>query len=131
MSNKKPIVTMSDQKKEDKEMSWGERCSYKLDMVLSRLDRIVSMLFHTKAVLTTEEAAMYLGITTGHLYRMVRKFNIPHTRPTNGKIYFSKEELDRWIASRTEVSETLETADIGAADDNKDAEAPMTDMYIN
>lgn len=122
---------MSDQKKEDKEMSWGERCSYKLDMVLSRLDRIVSMLFHTKAGLTTEEAAMYLGITTGHLYRMVRKFNIPHTRPTNGKIYFSKEELDRWIASRTEVSETLETADTGAADDNKDAEAPMTDMYIN
>lgn len=122
---------MSDQKQEDKEMSWGERCSYKLDMVLSRLDRIVSMLFHTKAVLTTEEAAMYLGITTGHLYRMVRKFNIPHTRPTNGKIYFRKEELDRWIASRTEVSETFETEDPMAADDNKDDGQPMTDMYIN
>lgn len=122
---------MSDQKQEDKEMSWGERCSYKLDMVLSRLDRIVSMLFHTKAVLTTEEAAMYLGITTGHLYRMVRKFNIPHTRPTNGKIYFRKEELDRWIASRAEASETSETAETGVADDDKDAEAPMTDMYIN
>lgn len=122
---------MSDHKQEDKEKSWGERCSYKLDMVLSRLDGIVSMLFHTKAVLTTEEAAMYLGITTGHLYRVVRKFNIPHTRPTNGKIYFRKEELDRWIASRTEVSEALETADTGVADDNKDAEAPMTDIYIN
>lgn len=122
---------MSDHKQEEKEKSWGERCSYKLDMVLSRLDRIVSMLFHTKAVLTTEEAAMYLGITTGHLYRMVRKFNIPHTRPTNGKIYFRKEELDRWIASRTEVSETLETSDTVSAGDEKDAEAPMTDMYIN
>ena len=115
---------MSDQKQEDKEMSWGERCSYKLD-------RIVSMLFHTKAVLTTEEAAMYLGITTGHLYRMVRKFNIPHTRPTNGKMYFRKEELDRWIASRAETSETSETAETGVAYDDKDAEAPMTDMYIN
>lgn len=122
---------MSDQKQEANEMSWGERCSYKLDMVLSRLDRIVSMLFHTKAILTTEEAAMYLGITTGHLYRMVRKFNIPHTRPTNGKIYFRKEELDRWIASRTEVSETFETEDPMAADDNKDDGQPMTDMYIN
>ncbi len=122
---------MSDHKQEEKEKSWGERCSYKLDMVLSRLDRIVSMLFHTKTVLTTEEAAMYLGITTGHLYRMVRKFNIPHTRPNNGKIYFKKEELDLWIASRTEVSETLETADTGNGDNNKDAEAPMTDMYIN
>lgn len=122
---------MSERKQEYKEKSWGERCSYKLDMALSRLDRIVSMLFHTKAVLTTEEAAMYLGITTGHLYRMVRKFNIPHTRPTNGKIYFRKEELDRWIASRTEVSETSEMADFETADDGNDAEAPMTDMYIN
>lgn len=122
---------MSDHKQEDKEKSWGERCSYKLDMVLSRLDGIVSMLFHTKAVLTTEEAAMYLGITTGHLYRVVRKFNIPHTRPTNGKIYFRKEELDRWIASRTEVSETLETADVETVDDRNNAEAPMTDIYIN
>lgn len=122
---------MSDQKQEDKEKSWGERCSYKLDMVLSRLDRIVSMLFHTKSVLTTEEAAMYLGITTGHLYRVVRKFNIPHTRPTNGKIYFRKEELDRWIESRIEVSEISEAADTETADDRNNAEAPMTDMYIN
>lgn len=122
---------MSDHKQENKEMDWGERCSYKLDMVLSRLDRIVSMLFHTKAVLTTEEAAMYLGITTGHLYRMVRKFNIPHSRPTNGKIYFSKKELDQWIAARKEVSETFETADIETTDDNTDTEQPMTDMYIN
>lgn len=122
---------MSDHKQEDKEKSWGERCSYKLDMVLSRLDRIVSMLFHTKSVLTTEEAAMYLGITTGHLYRVVRKFNIPHTRPTNGKIYFRKEELDRWIESRIEVSEISEAADTETADDRNNAEAPMTDMYIN
>lgn len=122
---------MSDHKQKDKEKSWGERCSYKLDMVLSRLDRIVSMLFHTKSVLTTEEAAMYLGITTGHLYRVVRKFNIPHTRPTNGKIYFRKEELDRWIESRIEVSEISEAADTETADDRNNAEAPMTDMYIN
>lgn len=122
---------MSDHKQEDKEKSWGERCSYKLDMVLSRLDRIVSMLFHTKSVLTTEEAAMYLGITTGHLYRVVRKFNIPHTRPTNGKIYFRKDELDRWIESRIEVSEISEAADTETADDRNNAEAPMTDMYIN
>lgn len=122
---------MSDQKQEDKEISWGERCSYKLDMVLSRLDRIVSMLFHTKAVLTTEEASLYLGITTGHLYRMVRKFNIPHTRPTNGKIYFRKEELDGWIASRTEAAEGFDPSEPGCADNNNDTEPPMTDMYIN
>lgn len=122
---------MIEQKQKDKEKNWGERCSHKLDMVLSRLDRIVSMLFHTKAVLTTEEASMYLGITTGHLYRMVRKFNIPHTRPTNGKIYFRKEELDGWIASRTEAAEGFDSSEPGSADDKNDTEPPMTDMYIN
>ena len=123
--SKEPDVTMIDQKQEDKEKSWDERCSYKLDMVLSQLDRIVSMLFHTKAVLTTEEAAIYLGITTGHLYRMVRKFNIPHTRPTNGKIYFRKEELDSWIASRTETTETFERPETVCSDNNNDTAPPL------
>lgn len=118
---------MSEKKQDAKERDWGERCSYKLDMALSRLDRIVSMLFHTKAVLTTEEAAMYLGITTGHLYRLVRKFSIPHTRPTNGRIYFNKAELDRWAASRTEAAETTEIDLSGEGS----PEAPMTDIYIN
>lgn len=121
---------MSETKPKDKEATWAERCSYKLDMVLSRVDRIVAMLFHTKAVLTSDEAAMYLGITTGHLYRMVRKYNIPHTRPTNGKIYFQKQELDNWIGKRIEICE--EVSDIeGASVANPDNESPMTDMYIN
>lgn len=118
---------MSEENQKEKKTDWGERCSYKLDMVLSRLDRVMSMLFHTKALLTTEEAAMYLGITTGHLYRIVRKFDIPHSRPTNGKIYFKKEELDHWVAARTGTTETEET-------DTSDSIGPMTpmnDLYIN
>ncbi len=121
---------MSETKPNDKEATWAERCSYKLDMALSRLDRIVAMLFHTKSVLTSDEAAMYLGITTGHLYRMVRKYNIPHTRPTNGKIYFQKQKLDNWIGKRIEFSEEAPDTDgdsITAIGD----ESPMTDMYIN
>lgn len=118
---------MSEENQKEKMTDWGERCSYKLDMVLSRLDRVLSMLFHTKALLTTEEAAMYLGITTGHLYRIVRKFGIPHSRPTNGKIYFKKEELDRWIASKTGTTETDDTD----PSDSCDPVAPMNDLYIN
>ncbi len=118
---------MSEENQKEKKTDWGGRCSYKLDMVLSRLDRVLSMLFHTKALLTTEEAAMYLGITTGHLYRIVRKFDIPHSPQTNGKIYFKKEELDRWVATRTGTTETEDT-------DTSDSTGPMTpmnDLYIN
>lgn len=86
-----------------------EKYSSKLDMVLSQLDRVISMLFHTKAVLTTEEAAMYLGVTTGHLYRLVKRYGIPYNRPSNGKLYFRKDDLDKWLES-TNTSEENTTA---------------------
>lgn len=96
---------MAEQNRQVTEEQWGERCSVKLDMVLSRMDQILSMLFYTKGTLTVMEAALYLGMTTGHLYKVVRKYNIPHSRPTNGRIFFNKEDLDRWIKSRMEETE--------------------------
>ena len=56
--------------------------------------------FHLKGTFTVEDAALYLGITPSHLYKLVRKYDIPHSRPTNGRIFFNKEDLDKWIKSR-------------------------------
>lgn len=81
-----------------------EQYASKLDMVLSRLDKVISMLFHTKAILTAEEAAMYLGVTTGHLYRLVKRYGIAYNRPSNGKLYFRKDDLDKWLEN-THVSD--------------------------
>ena len=55
---------------------WGERCSVKLDKLLSRVDQLIGMLFHLKGTFTVEDAALYLGITTSHLYKLVRKYDI-------------------------------------------------------
>lgn len=52
---------------------------------------------------TVEDAALYLGITPSHLYKLVRKYDIPHSRPTNGRIFFNKEDLDRWVKSRMDI----------------------------
>lgn len=91
---------MNEQQQTVTNPQWGERCSVKLDKLLSRVDRIIGMLFHLKGTFTVEDAALYLGITPSHLYKLVRKYDIPHSRPTNGRIFFSKEELDKWIKSR-------------------------------
>lgn len=93
------IITMN-QQQASSDSHWGERCSVKLDLLLSRVDRLTGMLFHLKGTFTVEDAALYLGITPSHLYKLVRKYDIPHSRPTNGRIFFSKEELDKWIKSR-------------------------------
>ncbi|MCM1511327.1 MAG: helix-turn-helix domain-containing protein [Clostridium sp.] len=116
------------EKQQPAEKQWAERCSYKLDMVLSRIDKIISMLFHTKTVLTTDEAAMYLGVTTGHLYRMVRKHNIPHTRPTNGKIYFQKTELGKWL--RPDAQPEAEFTENNQNIPEQETEHPIPEMYI-
>lgn len=93
------ITTMNEQQIIT-DTQWGERCSLKLDILLSRVDKLTRLLFHLKGTFTVEDAAMYLGITPSHLYKLVRKYDIPHSRPTNGRIFFNKEDLDRWIKSR-------------------------------
>lgn len=91
---------MKEQQQTVTDSQWGERCSVKLDKLLSRVDRLTGMFFHLKGTFTVEDAAMYLGITPNHLYKLVRKYDIPHSRPTNGRIFFNREDLDKWIKSR-------------------------------
>lgn len=96
---KKTITTMNEQHQLSPDSQWGERCSVKLDVLLSRVDKLTGMLFHLKGTFTVEDAALYLGITSSHLYKLMRKHDIPHSRPTNGRIFFNKEDLDKWIRS--------------------------------
>ena len=102
VESKKNKVTMNEQQIIT-DTQWGERCSVKLDKLLSRVDRLIGMLFHLKGTFTVEDAALYLGITPSHLYKLVRKYDIPHSRPTNGRIFFNKEDLDRWIKSHMAI----------------------------
>lgn len=91
---------MNEQHQPSSDSQWGERCSVKLDILLSRMDKLTGLLFYLKGTFTVEDAARYLGITVSHLYKLVRKYDIPHSRPTNGRIFFNKEDLDKWIKSR-------------------------------
>ena len=53
----------------------------------------------TKAVLTVDEAARYMGIAKSTLYKMMMRREIPYSKP-NGKVcYFSRAELEAWLMS--------------------------------
>lgn len=55
---------------------------------------------NTKAVLTTEEVAKYLGITKSAIYKMTMAKKIPHYRSQGGKLlYFKREEIEQWATS--------------------------------
>lgn len=55
---------------------------------------------NTKAVLTTEEAAKYLGVTKSAIYKLTMGRKIPHYRSQGGKLlYFKREEIEGWATS--------------------------------
>ncbi|MBQ6201483.1 MAG: helix-turn-helix domain-containing protein [Prevotella sp.] len=50
-----------------------------------------------KRFMTATEAAQYLGITRGYVYKLTCKKKIPFYSPTGRHILFLKNELDEWV----------------------------------
>ena len=54
----------------------------------------------TKEVLTTDEAARYLGISKPTLYKMTCEKDIPHYKSPTGRLcYFNRKEIEAWMQS--------------------------------
>jgi excisionase family DNA binding protein len=79
----------------------AEFLSHKLDNITDRLNDIMSLLFYAKPTMTVEEAALYLGVTRCTFYKIARKYHLKCSRPTKGKKYYRKEDLDDWLLSYT------------------------------
>ena len=54
----------------------------------------------TKTVLTSEEAARYMGISMSYLYKLTMARKVPHYKSPTGKMcYFNRSELEQWLQS--------------------------------
>lgn len=67
-------------------------------------------LFATKDVLTSEETALYLGISKSYLYKLTMRREIPHYKPFGKMCYFNRRELEAWlqesrVATTAEINE--------------------------
>ncbi len=67
-------------------------------------------LFCTKEVLTSDEAAKYMGISKSYLYKLTMKGEIPHYKPMGKMCYFNRAELEQWLQSNR-VSTSTEISD--------------------
>ena len=54
-------------------------------------------IFCTKEILTSEEAAKYLGISRSYLYKLTMERRIPHFKPMGKLCYFNRQELEQWL----------------------------------
>ncbi|MBK7105530.1 MAG: helix-turn-helix domain-containing protein [Ignavibacteriae bacterium] len=53
--------------------------------------------------LNFNQAAEYLGFSYSYLYKLTSRKIIPCHRPTGKVLFFSKDELDEWIFSKSKV----------------------------
>lgn len=68
-----------------------------LEELSLKLDRIGELaLISAKTVLDLNEAALFTGFSTAHLYRLTSGRQIPHFKK-NRKLYFKKSDLEAWM----------------------------------
>lgn len=75
---------------------------------------IDNTLFCTKEVLTSEEAARYMGISKSYLYKLTMRRQIPHYKPRGKMCYFNRLELEQWLQGNR-VSTSIEISDSAKA----------------
>lgn len=56
-------------------------------------------IFCTKEVLTSNEAAQYMGISKSYLYKLTMLGKVPHFKPMGKMCYFNRLELEQWLQS--------------------------------
>ncbi len=71
-------------------------------------------IFCTKEVLTSDEAAKYMGISKSYLYKLTMGQKIPHYKPMGKMCYFNRLELEQWlqanrVATADEISQHAQT----------------------
>lgn len=63
----------------------------------------------TKEVLTSDEAARYMGVSKSYLYKLTCRKEIPHYKPMGKVCYFNRLELEEWLQSnRVSTADEIE-----------------------
>ena len=66
------------------------------------------MSLNTKEVLTTDEAASYMGVSKSYLYKLTMGKKIPHYKPMGKMCFFNRKEIEMWLqANRVATDEEL------------------------
>ena len=69
----------------------------------------IRVAINTKDILTSDEAAIYMGISKSYLYKLTMRREIPHYKPMGKMCYFNRAELLDWL-QMNRVSTTTEIA---------------------
>ncbi len=78
------------------------------EQVLTEIRELKKLIYEQnmlqKEVLNFNEAAVYLEVSHSHLYKLTSTGTIPAYKPNGKKLYFNREELNRWLLSNRQAS---------------------------
>lgn len=68
----------------------------------------------TKTMLTSDEAALYMGISKSTLYKWSMSRRVPHFKPSGKLLFFNRLELEDWlqrnrVSTDDEISQQAQT----------------------
>ncbi|MFA7135082.1 MAG: helix-turn-helix domain-containing protein [Bacteroidales bacterium] len=78
--------------------SIGQHDDENIRSIIGRIDRIEDEMKGTSNVMSSKEAAAYLGISVARLYQLIRNSQLPFFKP-NRKMFFERHRLDEWVAN--------------------------------
>lgn len=98
------LHTHQDSRKQSNNKAMSEELKKVADLITA------NTIFTTKEVLTTDEAAKYLGVSKSCLYKWTMSRAIPHFKSPTGKVcFFNRQEIEAWMQScRVATNEELE-----------------------
>jgi excisionase family DNA binding protein len=85
------------------------------------INQIVAPSYYFKEILTSNEAADYLGIAHDSIYQYIYRNQLPCYKPSKGQLYFKKSELDGFML-RNKKSADYEISKAADAFLNKEAQ---------
>ena len=79
------------------EMQFEELKTIEPKVINERMSKVEQKVFSVKEMLTSTEAAEFLGISQSQIYKLTMTMQIPHFKPKGKTIYFSRKELINWM----------------------------------
>jgi len=76
--------------------------------VIQQLNRIIKMLVEqalpNKEVFNSKEAGLYMGLSPDYVCTLARRELFPSSRPNNGKRFYKRRDLHRWLLSSGRIN---------------------------
>lgn len=74
-----------------------QKVTNRVSPIEERLNILERQAISSKKILTSQETAVYIGVSLSQLYKMTSTHSIPHYKPRGKMCYFERKELDAWL----------------------------------